>query len=248
MLLVVPLLLCWGSFLNVVAYRLVTGADIIRDRSRCPRCNHIIAWYDNFPILSWIILLGKCRHCRQPISLLYPFIELATVGALLSLVNLPLHYYAAYFIFFSALIVSIRSDLETMLISRFVTIFLIPLAFVCAWMNWLPITLFNSIVGTIMGYGILFVASKLFLWLTNKEGIGQGDLELLAFIGSFVGLVGCWFSLFLGALIGSVLGVLYITIYNQSREVRIPFGPFLALGAIIYVLFQERLLFFIFGF
>lgn len=224
------------------------GVDIFRGRSRCPKCNHVIAWYDNFPVLSWIFLAGKCRSCHHRISFLYPFIELITLGSLLALFYVPSYYYGAYFIFFSALIVSIRSDLETMLISRFVTIFLIPLAFFCAWMHWLPITLLNSVVGAAMGYGILWCASKLFLWLTDKEGIGQGDLELLAFIGSFVGLAGCWISLFLGALVGSVLGVIYITLYNKTKEVRIPFGPFLAVGAMIYVFFQERLLFFIFGF
>lgn len=208
----------------------------------------MIAWYDTIPVISWLLLLGNCRHCHQPISILYPFIELATLGSLLALLNLSSPYYIAYFIFFSALMVSIRSDLETMLISRFVTIFLIPVAFLCAWMHWLPITLVNSIAGTILGYGTLFIASKIFLWLTDKEGIGQGDLELLAFVGSFVGIAGCWISLFLGALIGSIVGVMYITLFNKSREIRIPFGPFIALGAIIYVLFQERLLFFLFGF
>jgi leader peptidase (prepilin peptidase) / N-methyltransferase len=245
---IVPALLCWGSFLNVVAYRLVAGLSIIRGRSRCPRCGHHIAWYDNIPVISWIILAGKCRSCHQSISFLYPCIELTTLASLSALLYLPSCYYGAYFIFFSALIVSIRSDLETMLISRFVTLFLIPLALLFAWMHWLPISFLQSVIGTVMGYGVLWLASKLFLLITDKEGIGQGDLELLAFIGSFVGVAGCWFSLFLGALIGSILGVFYITIYNKSKEIRIPFGPFLALGAMVYVLFQEHVLYFIFRF
>ncbi len=178
---------------------------------------------------------------------MYPFTELLTTGTLLTLYFLPGHYHIAYFIFFSALIVSIRSDLETMLISRFVTIFLIPLGFLFAFFGFLPISLGSSIAGTILGYGTLYTASRLFYWATGKEGVGQGDLELLAFIGSFVGFVGCWVTLFLGAIIGSVLGVLYITLFCENRDVRIPFGPFLAVAAIIHVLLKEKLILFIFG-
>lgn len=232
----------------MVAYRLVTNTRVLGIRSLCPHCKNALAWYDNIPILSYLLLLGKCRTCKRPISFLYPFIEILTTGALLALWYLPSHhYYIAYFVFFSALIVSIRSDLETMLISRFVTIFLIPLGLLFAWLGLLPISVLDSAAGTVLGYGSLYIVSKTFFWLTKKEGIGQGDLELLAFIGSFVGFIGCWVSLFLGAIIGSICGVLYITLAGESREIRIPFGPFLALGAMIHVLFQEKLLFLIFG-
>lgn len=166
----------------------------------------------------------------------------------MTLPYIPGRYHGAYFIFFSALIVSIRSDLETMLISRYVTVFLIPLGLLFSSTDLLPITLTSSIAGIVLGYGSLFLASKTFFFLTKKEGIGQGDLELLAFIGSFVGFAGCWVTLFLGAVIGSIFGITYITLTGKSREVRIPFGPFLALGAILYVLFREQLLFYIFGF
>jgi len=241
-------LLCWGSFLNLVAYRLVSGDKLFGLRSFCPHCKKIIAWYDNIPVVSWIILLGKCRNCKAPISFLYPLVELLTTGALMTLPYIPGRYHGAYFIFFSALIVSIRSDLETMLISRYVTVFLIPLGLLFSSTDLLPITLTSSIAGIVLGYGSLFLASKTFFFLTKKEGIGQGDLELLAFIGSFVGFAGCWVTLFLGAVIGSIFGITYITLTGKSREVRIPFGPFLALGAILYVLFREQLLFYIFGF
>ncbi|MCK5632382.1 prepilin peptidase [bacterium] len=133
-----------------------------------------------------------------------------------------------------------------MLISRFVTLFLIPLGFLFSYLHFLPISLVDSIAGMALGYGSLFLASKLFYWMTGKEGIGQGDLELLAFIGSFLGLAGCWITLFLGAIIGSIIGVTYITISGKSKELQIPFGPFLALGAILYVLFQEKLILLLF--
>jgi len=148
-------------------------------------------------------------------------------------------YFFAYFIFFSALIVTIRSDLETMLISRFVTLFLIPIGLFFAFMQLIPLTIFDSIIGTLFGYGFLFIISKLFKVLTKKEGMGEGDLELLAFIGSFTGLFGCWISLLLGSVIGSIIGLGYMLITKSDRAAKIPFGPFLAGAAIMYVLWQE---------
>lgn len=245
---VVPLLLFWGSFLNFIAYRLVTEIKEPKLRIFCPHCKKNLFWYDNIPVLSWFIFLGKCRRCRNKISLLYPLIELFTLGAMLTLWSVPSHYFIAYFVFFSALIISIRSDLETMLISRFVTLFLIPVGLVFAGLELLPITLLDSVAGTMLGYGSLFIISKTFFLLTKKEGIGEGDLELLAFIGSFLGFIGCWVSLFVSAIIGSIVGVLYIVLSGQSKEARVPFGPFLAIGAMLFVIFQKELLFFLFPF
>jgi len=234
--------LCWGSFLNVVAYRLIMGQNILYPRSSCPNCSNQIAWYDNIPVLSWIILKGKCRSCRHTISLLYPFIELLTAFSLLALYTIVPHiYFYPYFIFFSALIITIRSDLERMLISQFVTIFLIPLGLLFSWLGWLPIAVANSLLGAVIGYGFLFLMSKIFYFFTGKEGIGQGDLELLGFIGSFIGIAGCWISLFLGSFIGALAGLLYIRTKKEKRYIKIPFGPFLALGAINFVLFSDTL-------
>jgi len=167
--------------------------------------------------------------------------------SLLSLWYLPPHTHIAYFIFFSALIVTIRSDLETMLISRFVTLFLIPFGLFFAKIGFLPIDFLDSLFGILLGYGLLFIASTLFYWITKKEGMGQGDLELLAFIGSFIGVTGCWITLFLGALFGSLFGITYITLSGKSNQVRIPFGPFLSIAAMLYVLLQEKLFTLLFG-
>jgi leader peptidase (prepilin peptidase)/N-methyltransferase len=156
--------------------------------------------------------------------------------------TVPAVYFFPYFIFFSALIVTIRSDLETLLISRYVTLFLIPIAFALSATGMLPIDLTDSISGALAGYAILFMTAKLFLWLTGKEGMGQGDVELLAFIGSFVGILGCWFSLLLGSVIGSCVGFGYLLITKAGRSAKIPFGPFLAGGAMCFVLLQERIL------
>ena len=214
--------------------------SIITPRSYCPHCRHTIAWYDNIPLLSFILLGGKCRACKKAISWLYPFIELLTVFIMtaLSIYVLP-QYQPAYFIFFSALIVTIRTDLEKMLISRYVTLFLAPLGWLLAFFDLIPISITQSIMGTLFGYLFLLSIALFFSKLMGKEGMGQGDLELLAFIGSFIGIWGCWISLLLASMIGSIFGICYLLSTRQRSSIKIPFGPFLALGAIIFVLFQN---------
>lgn len=155
-------------------------------------------------------------------------------------VMIPHHYFFAYFIFFSALIVTIRSDLETMLISRFVTVFLLPLGLIFAALGLLPISLVSSMLGAMLGYGFLYAVGWFSRLMTGKEGIGQGDLELLSFIGAFIGPLGCWISLLLGSLLGSLIGIAYLG-STIKRDTKIPFGPFLAWGAIIYVFFQKQI-------
>ena len=243
----IPFFLCWGSFLNVLAYRLIKNQSIVTPRSSCPHCNSLIAWYDNIPVISWLLLGGKCRTCKQPISALYPFIEILTTVVLsLLYIHIPLHYFFAYFLFFSALIVTIRSDIETMLISRFVTLFLVPFGFLFSAYGLLPLSLPASIAGAISGYLFLFTINALFKRLRNVDGIGEGDFDLLLFIGSFTGIIGCWISVTIGSVIGSLYGISTILYTHYDRgdnnlllSRQIPFGPFLALGAIIFVFFQH---------
>ena len=190
--------------------------------------------------MSWIFLWGRCRLCSAPISVLYPFIELVTALCLSTLfVTVPPHYFPAYFIFFSALIISIRTDLETMLISRFVTLFLLPTGIIFSAMGLLPITYQASVAGSFFGYFLLWGVARLFFLLTKKEGLGLGDAELLAFIGSYTGIVGCWLSLLIGSIAGSIAGIIHLWLTNSNK---IPFGPFLALGSISYVLLKPLLL------
>ncbi len=234
------MLLAWGSFLNVVAYRLINWQSIITPSSNCPHCKHSLAWYDNIPLLSYFLLGGNCRYCQKAISWLYPFIEFITINIMLALfAKIDAQYWLAYFIFFSALIVTIRTDLEFMLISRFVTIFLIPAGFLFSVLGWLPITFSQSIFGCLAGYIVLLGAAVLFSRLMNKQGMGQGDLELLAFIGAFIGPWGSWITLMIASTVGALLGIIYMVLTRQKESIRIPFGPFLALGAILFVLYQN---------
>lgn len=236
-LILIPLWLCWGSFLNVLAYRLVRGQSFVRPASQCPSCHTLISWYDNIPVLSWILLGGACRHCKKSISLLYPIIELLTCLVMTFLmIWVPIRYAPAYFILFSALIVSIRSDLETLLISQYVTIFLVPIGTLCSYLHLLPITPWQSLSGAIFGYIFLWGLANMFLLLTHKKGMGEGDFELLALIGSFIGIYGTWFTLIIASMTGSVIGISLIMRGNANRSTKIPFGPFLACAAIIYVL------------
>ncbi len=154
----------------------------------------------------------------------------------------PLRFAPAYFIFFSALIITVRTDFETMLISRFTSLFLIPLGILFSLFKLIPITPLNSIIGTVIGYLAPFLFSKIFQLITGKEGIGNGDFELLAFIGSFTGLIGCWISLVLGSVLGSLFGLIQLLSGKAGRFTKIPFGPFLAIAAIIFGLFQEIIL------
>jgi leader peptidase (prepilin peptidase)/N-methyltransferase len=250
----VPFFACWGSFLNVLGYRLIKNQSILFPRSSCPHCSTLIAWYDNIPVFSWILLGGKCRACKYSISFLYPFIEILTIIVLTFLYTLiPHHYFFAYFIFFSALLVTIRSDLETMLISRYATIFLVPLGCLMSAIQLLPLSLTESISGALVGYLFLATINGIFKYLRNIDGIGEGDFDLILFIGSFTGIVGCWISITIGSIIGSVCGLSYLLFSSSYGErdsiahAKIPFGPFLALGAMLFVLTQKQIFYYLIG-
>jgi len=219
--------------------------------SSCPRCDAIISWYDNIPVLSWIFLGGKCRTCKHSISLLYPFIEILTVIILSFLyILIPLHYFLAYFLFFSALIVTIRSDIETMLISRFVTIFLVPFGCIMSAYGLLPLSLTGSISGALFGYFFLLSINSFFKYVRHVNGIGEGDFDLILFIGSFTGIIGCWISITIGSILGSFYGLSYILLSKKNttelslENIKIPFGPFLAFGALSFVLAQKHIFYY----
>ena len=235
----IPLFACWGSFLNVVAYRLIHEEQFITGRSFCISCKTTLCWYDLIPLISYFNLKGFCRTCKKPISWLYPGIELLTIISLTFLyLSVPYIYFFTYFLFFSALIITIRTDLESMLISRWVTLIAIPLGVFFSYIHAIPINTIQSIIGIMVGYGILWVIKSLFFLITKKHGMGEGDLDLLAFIGSFTGPIGVWSSLLIGSVIGTGISLGYMFFLKKfDREMQIPFGPFLALGAILYVLF-----------
>ncbi|MBA2307429.1 prepilin peptidase [Candidatus Dependentiae bacterium] len=225
----------------MVAYRIIQGKGLL-ERSYCPRCRRPIARYDLIPVISWIFLRGLCRSCKEPISILYPFIEVLTaVLAVATYHHLDPHYWLAYGLFFSALIVVIRTDFETMLISRYTTWCMIPVGSVLAALGALPLTLQQSLLGACFGYVVLWIIARAFYAVRSIEGLGEGDLDLLAMIGSFTGILGAWTSLFIGSFFGAIIGLIVVFI-TKDRSRAIPFGPWLSLGAIIYVFTQKSLL------
>ena len=155
------------------------------------------------------------------------------------------HYFFAYAILFSALIVTVRTDLEYMLISRLATIGIIPFAWILSYLGMLPIDLTASLFGSIVGYLTLLIVARIFYALTGKHGLGEGDFDLLALIGAFCGAGGVFITVLIGSWIGTVFSLIYIIAHKKNLQIKVPFGPFLALGAMCYVLWQspiERLL------
>lgn len=195
------------------------------------------------------MLQGKCRSCTEAISFLYPAIEITTAALLSCLyLYLPHQYFLAYALFISALIVTIRSDIETMMISSFMTLYLVPVGCLLSWLNLLPISFTESIIGALVGYLFLYITNTIFKYIKQYDGIGEGDFDLLCFIGSFTGILGCWTAVTIGSAVGSLYGItiLAYSYCNTSTTPtplcqKIPFGPFLSLGALIYLFAQKWL-------
>jgi leader peptidase (prepilin peptidase)/N-methyltransferase len=255
--LVVLISLCIGSFLNVVAYRVIRD-ESLGGRSRCPSCKKTIPWYDNIPLFSYIFLQGRCRHCREHITLLYPFVELVSALTLTALCfhvatrarmfDLPvLHsmgYGATYFIFLCSLIVTLRTDLESMLICQLFSLWLVPLGLFASWAGFGLVSFWQSVAGACIGYGSLWAIAYAFKYFRGVEGMGVGDMELLAMIGAFLGPIGVWITVMLGSISGVLAGVPYLLACGGSMSRRIPFGPFLVFGAMLYFFFRQQLIFF----
>ncbi len=239
MISVILVALAWGSYLNSLGYRLLYPKTFFQPRSFCPTCFYQIAWYDNIPLISWIALQGRCRNCKQPISWLYPFIEIITTLIFVMMyIHLPSQNWISHGIFFSTLIVTIRTDFQEMLISRFVTIYLIPFIFLSAYFEFIHITLLQSIVGVIFGYSLMGIIQKTALIATKQEALGQGDVELLAYIGSFIGAFGCWITISIGSLLGVLCTGIYM-ILTKKKITYIPFGPYLCYGCIIFIFYKN---------
>jgi prepilin signal peptidase PulO-like enzyme (type II secretory pathway) len=238
--------LCWGSFLNVLGHRIVHEHLDFLKRSHCPSCEHALYWYDLIPLISFLLRLGKCRYCHQAISFLYPIIEIITALSLFLLYwFFPFYLFLAYFFYFSLLIVTIRSDLEHLLVSSWVTLYTVPIPIVLSYLGYLPIPVFDSFFGALSGYFCLWSIGKLFFWWTHKEGIGEGDFEVMALIGAWTGMLGCWFSLTLGSIIGVISGIMMQT-YQDAVDIKIPFAPCLAAGSMIFVFYAKYIVYYLF--
>jgi len=232
-----------GSFLNVCIYRLPRHESIVWPGSHCPSCGGSIAWYDNVPVLSYLWLDGRCRTCRAPITMRYPLIEAANGAGYVAI----LWVFGAswttilYCILFSALLVVTGTDLTHKIIPNVVTVPGIVLGLVGA-ATVLPVGPVNALLGMVVGGGILWALAWASPYLFGKEGMGGGDIKLLAMIGAFLGWKPALLTIMIGSLSGSVIGISLIAFGVMKREDYIPFGPYLVFGALVSLFFGEPLL------
>lgn len=232
-----------GSFLNVCIHRVPLKKSLIHPPSNCPQCGENIKFYDNIPVISYLLLLGKCRSCRAPISIRYPIVELV-VGllslALFSRYGLSAIYFFT-FIFVSVLVTISFIDLHHKIIPDVISIPGILLGVIASIFSFSQITWLDSLIGAIGGGGFLFLVAVIFERITGKEGMGGGDVKLLAMIGAWMG----WRSLPLIILLASMTGIIMgggaLLLSGRGYRVRIPFGPFLSLGALINFFYGTEL-------
>jgi len=242
-LLTVLLGLILGSFLNVCIYRLPRDLSVVRPRSGCPSCNRTIDWFDNIPLLSYLLLRGKCRHCSTGIPIRYPLIE-AITGLISWLVFYrfgPGVAYPVYFLYAASLLAVSVIDLDHRIIPDQISLFGIVVGLLLAAFT--PVMPFlDSLAGFALGGGSLLLVGMAYEALRKQEGIGGGDIKLLAMIGAFTGWKGVLFTIFGGSLIASIVGITLMIVRRTNGQVPIPFGPFLSGASFLYILFGDHLI------
>jgi leader peptidase (prepilin peptidase)/N-methyltransferase len=232
-----------GSFLNVCIYRMPKDESVVFPPSHCQNCNYQIRWYDNIPLLSYLILRGKCRGCATPISLQYPLVELlnGVLSLLLFLRFGPTPVFAVLFLFCSALVVITFIDLEHQIIPDEISLSGIVIGFILSFFlkghSWQ-----NALLGIVLGGGSLLLVAYLYQFLTGKDGMGGGDIKLLAMMGAFLGWKAIPFIIFASSLVGSIVGISIMTMQKKDSKLAIPFGPYLAFGAILYIFYGKLLI------
>lgn len=236
--LVVALLfgLITGSFLNVVIYRLPRGRSVVWPASACGSCGRELRWFENVPVVSWVVLGAKCARCKAPISVQYPLVE-ATTAALFVLVTWltpvgPL--LAARLLFVCGLVVLFGIDLEHQILPNSITLpgVVVGLIFSLAG----PPGLKDALLGVLLGGGVLYaIAAGYYLW-RREEGLGMGDVKMLAMIGAFLGWQSVLLTLVLASFSGAVIGVAMMAAQRGTMKYALPFGTFLAIGALVAML------------
>jgi len=230
-----------GSFLNVVILRLpAEGESIVFPASRCPKCQQTISWYDNIPIISFIVLNKRCRHCGEPISWQYPLIELIMALLALALVfkfsltiALPI-----YFVFTASLLAVIVIDFYHKIIPDSISLPGIVIGFACSFIN--PVVTWQqSGLGLLIGGGVLYALAAGYYLFTKREGMGGGDIKLLAMIGAFLGWQSLPFVVFGSSILGAVVGIGAMVKQGKGGKTMIPYGPFLSSAALLYMFFRE---------
>jgi leader peptidase (prepilin peptidase)/N-methyltransferase len=220
-----------GSFLNVCIYRLPLGKSVAWPASACPHCGRLLSWYENIPVVSWLLLRGRCRTCAAAIGVRYPAIEALTAA----MFGLAWWYYgpsvllASRLVFGCALIVLFAIDLEHHLLPNVITLPGIAVGFVFSFFaepGWMA-----SLIGALVGGGSLFGVAEVYYRIRHEEGLGMGDVKMLAMVGAFLGWKLTLLTLMLASLSGTVIGLLLIVSGRGGMKYALPFGTFIALGA-----------------
>lgn len=231
-----------GSFLNVCIFRLPEGRSIVRPPSACPHCAAPIAWYDNIPLISFIIIGRRCRNCSFPIAWRYPLVELLS-GVLCALLIWrygPSVRFVIYYILVAALIVVAFIDIDHQIIPNEISLPGIVIGFLFSFVN-PDIGWIGSVIGIIVGGGCLLLVIGIYYLLTKREGMGGGDVKLLAMIGAFLGIGGVFITVLVGSIIGSIVGLIVMAKRGDNAKMPIVFGPFLSLGALTFILINGLL-------
>jgi leader peptidase (prepilin peptidase)/N-methyltransferase len=233
-----------GSFLNVCIIRLPREESIITPGSHCPHCAKPINFYDNIPVVSYLLLKGRCRYCKESISIQYPLVEgITALGSLALFMRFgPSLSYLFYFSFVAALIVLTGIDLYHQIIPDVISLPGIGVGLLASLV--IPqINFLDSLIGALLGGGSLFIVATLYQWLLKREGMGGGDVKLLAMIGAFLGWKAVILTILLSSLIGSITGMIMMVLKGKDFKYAIPFGPFLSFGAVIALFYQNEIIF-----
>jgi leader peptidase (prepilin peptidase)/N-methyltransferase len=231
-----------GSFLNVCISRLPRHESIVRPASHCTRCGRTLAWFENVPVASWVLLQGRCRTCGEAIGIMYPLVELAAAAvfaagyAIYGLTPLL----AVRLLFASAMIVLFVIDLQHRILPDIITLpgILAGLAFSVV----LPPGWLGAVIGALAGGGVLFAVAEVYYRLRRVEGLGMGDVKMLAMIGAFLGWQHTLLTLLIASFAGSVLGAALIATGRGKAQTALPFGTFLAAGALVAAVWGDAML------
>ena len=230
-----------GSFLNVCIYRLPRGESLALPPSRCPGCEYRLRWFDNIPVVSYALLAGRCRKCRSRISFRYPLIELATMA--LFVIHGEVFGWSALLVprllFACAMIVLFAIDLEHHLLPNVITLPSIAIGLISSAV--LPPGIVDALIGVVVGGGVLWLIGEAYFRYSGHEGMGGGDVKMLAMIGAFLGWKLVLVTLVLSSVAGSLIGLFVILIKRGGMKYALPYGTFLALGALVASLAGDQI-------
>ena len=236
----------WGSFANVCIYRLPLEKGVVSGRSYCPKCKKQINWYDNIPVLSYLFIQGKCRKCKKKISFQYPLVE--TISAFIFLIIYTLYGISLttplLIILGLSFLIIFFIDLKHYIIPDSLTFPMMFLGFVKSFdpnLNDLFPNYIHSLIGGIFGYGIIWSIIFFYKLIKKKEGMGLGDAKLLSVFGFWFGLKAVPFIIFLSSTIALISVVPDLIKKSKSMSSQIPFGPYIILGALVYLIFEKKI-------